>query len=81
MKRASQGAGVIAMTIEQQINGTDVDVVNQAAGILSVQMEVTLPEALEWMRTSAFVYGQVVAEFAADVVARRLSFGVGDREA
>jgi hypothetical protein len=70
----------------EQINGTDVkdtvdatSVVKQAAGMLSVQLEVPIPAALTWMQSYAFVHGQFVAEVAADVVARRLSFGPGDR--
>ncbi|WP_194904422.1 ANTAR domain-containing protein [Catenulispora rubra] len=55
-------------------------VIDQASGVLSVQLDMPIPEAMEWMRWSACVHGQLVAEFAADVVARRLSFGVGDRE-
>lgn len=53
--------------------------VHQAAGMLSVQLEVPLAEALTWMQAYAFVHGQFVAEVAAEVVARRLSFDVGDR--
>jgi hypothetical protein len=53
--------------------------VNQAAGMLSVQLELPIAVALEWLRSYAFVHGQFAAEFAADIVARRRSFGVGDR--
>jgi len=74
--------------MQQPINGaeiTDVQiidtaaVVHQAAGMLSVQLEIPIGAALAWMRSYAFVHGQFVAESAADVVARRISFGVGDR--
>ena len=68
------------MTIEQEISGTAVDVVKQAAGMLSVQLDVTSPEALEWLRSYAFVHGQLLAEAATDVVTRKVSFEVGDRE-
>jgi hypothetical protein len=60
----------------------DVDstaVVNQAAGMLSIQLEMPVASALEWLRSYAFVHGQFVAESAADVVTRRVSFDVGDR--
>ena len=72
----------------ERINGTEgkdagvvdsTSVIDQAAGMLSVQLEVPIAEASVWLRSYAFVHGQYVAEFAADVVAGRLSFGVTDR--
>jgi hypothetical protein len=47
--------------------------------MLSVQLEVPIPVALVWLRSYAFVHGQFVAEVAANVVAGRLSFDIGDR--
>jgi hypothetical protein len=70
----------------EQINGTGIReavdstaVIDQAAGMLSVQLEIPIPEALVWLRSYAFVHGQFVAEVAADVGARRLAFDIGDR--
>ncbi|WP_194922568.1 ANTAR domain-containing protein [Catenulispora pinisilvae] len=71
-------------TINQQINGTqpenahviyDRAAVNQAAGMISVQLEVPIPAALLRLQAYAADHGQTVAEVAADVVARRLRFG------
>jgi hypothetical protein len=74
--------------MSEQVNGAEVRdarvvdstaVVDQAAGMLSVQLEVPVAVALVWLRCFAFIHGQFVAEVAADVVALRLSFDVGDR--
>ncbi len=72
----------------EDVNGTEIKdtrtvdaraAVHQAVGMLSVQLEVPIAAALAWMQGYAFVHGQFVAEVAEEVVARRLSFGVGDR--
>jgi hypothetical protein len=72
----------------EQVNGTEIKdaqtvdsraAVHQATGMLSVQLEVPFAAALAWMQGYAFVHGQFVAEVAAEVVAQRLTFGVGDR--
>lgn len=49
-------------------------VVHQAAGMISVQLDVTLGSALSRLRGHAFAAGRPILEVAADVVARRLAF-------
>ena len=46
--------------------------VHQATGMLSVQMEVSMDEALVRLRAHAFAHDQPVVEVARDIVARRL---------
>lgn len=46
--------------------------VHQATGMISVQLDVSLAEALVRLRALAFSQDRAVAEVAADVVARRL---------
>jgi hypothetical protein len=53
--------------------------VHQAAGMISVQLGVSLAEALVRLRARAFAEDRLIAEVAADVVARRLRFGEHDR--
>ena len=48
--------------------------VHQATGMISVQLNVDLAEALALLRARAYVQGRRVSEVAADVVARRLRF-------
>lgn len=48
--------------------------VHQAAGMVSVQLGVSLTDALVAMRARAYAEGRTIAQVAADVVARRLSF-------
>lgn len=50
-------------------------VVHQAAGMVSVQLDVTVAEALVRLRAHAFASNRLVAEIAQDVVSRRLRFG------
>ena len=50
-------------------------VVHQAAGMISVQLDVSLEEALVALRARAYAAARPVDEVAADVVARRLRFG------
>ena len=49
-------------------------VVHQAAGMVSVQLDVTIAHALVRLRAYAFANGRLVVDVAADVVARRLRF-------
>lgn len=49
-------------------------VVHQATGMVSVQLEVTLSEALLRMRAHAYGNSRPMSEVAADVVARQLRF-------
>lgn len=72
--------------MSQQINGIqpknghvvpDRAAVQQAAGMISVQLEVSIPAALQRLQSYAADHGQTVADVAAEVVARRLHFGAG----
>lgn len=49
-------------------------VVHQATGMISVQLGVSLEEALVRLRAHAFACGAAVGEIAAEVVSRRLRF-------
>ena len=49
-------------------------VVHQAAGMISVQLDVSVGDALLRLRGHAFTHGRPMSELAADVVARRLRF-------
>jgi hypothetical protein len=53
--------------------------VHQATGMISVQLNVSLAEALVRLRAHAYVQDRPIAEVAADVVARRLRFGDPNR--
>lgn len=48
--------------------------VHQATGMISVQLDVSLAEALVRLRAHAYAQDRSVAQVAADVVARRLRF-------
>lgn len=48
--------------------------IHQAAGMVSVQLDVPVAEALARMRGHAFVHGRLLMDTALDVVARRLDF-------
>ena len=52
-------------------------VVYQAAGMISVQLDVSLEEALARLRAYAFAASAAVGEVAGDVVSRRLRFDPG----
>ena len=54
--------------------------VHQATGMVSVQLRVSLAEALVLLRAHAFAADRTTNEVAADVVARRLRFGEPDPE-
>lgn len=51
--------------------------VHQATGMVSVQAQVALADALVMLRARAFGDGRAVGDVAADVVARRLRFAPG----
>lgn len=53
--------------------------VHQATGMISVQLGVSLAEALVRLRAYSYADGRLIAEVAADVVARRLRFDDHDR--
>jgi len=48
--------------------------IHQAVGMISVQLGVSLTDALVALRARAYSEGQTIAQVAADVIARRLSF-------
>ncbi|MFF3456733.1 GAF and ANTAR domain-containing protein [Streptomyces sp. NPDC002730] len=48
--------------------------IDQATGMLTVQLEVGIEEAFIRLRAHAYAHGRRLAEVAADVVARRLQF-------
>jgi len=54
--------------------GTHRAEVHQATGMVSVQLDVSLAEALVRLRAHAYAQDRGIAEVAADVVARRLRF-------
>ncbi len=71
--QAHGSAGVLAAELE---NGSNFQyVVHQAAGMVSAQLEVSVAQALVRLRAHAYADHRLVAEVAADVVARRLRFG------
>ena len=53
--------------------------VHQATGMISVQLGVSLAEALLRLRAYTYADGRAIAEVAADVVARRLRFDDRDQ--
>jgi hypothetical protein len=53
--------------------------VHQASGMISVQLNVSLAEALVRLRAHAYARERPIAEIAADVVARRLRFSDSNR--
>jgi hypothetical protein len=53
---------------------------HQAAGMVSVQMDVGLDEAMTALRAHAFAHDRTLLQVARDVVARRLSFRGGEPE-
>jgi hypothetical protein len=63
-------------------SGADLrDVVHQASGMVSVQLDVTVDEALSRLRAHAFAHDLVLTDVAKAVVARRLRFDAhGDED-
>lgn len=51
--------------------------VHQAAGMISVQLGISVTDALVTLRASAYAEGRPIGQLAADVVGRRLSFSGG----
>jgi GAF domain len=49
--------------------------VHNAAGIVSVQEDISVTEALIWLRAHAFSHDRLLADVARDVIARRLRLG------
>jgi hypothetical protein len=78
-------AGEKGLTSSGTVSGVDwaglVDrraVVHQAAGMISVQLDVSVGDALLRLRAHAFAHGRSMSEVATDVVARRLRFDHSD---
>lgn len=65
------GTAIDAGLLEQV--GDELEI-HQAAGMISVQLSVGIPDALARLRAHAFVEGASVHAVAADVVGRRLRF-------
>ncbi|HEY1671645.1 MAG TPA: GAF and ANTAR domain-containing protein [Streptosporangiaceae bacterium] len=51
--------------------------VHQATGMVSVQVGISVTDALVMLRACAYAAGRPIAEIAADVIGRRLSFADG----
>ena len=73
--QAAESTGALAFELEENANFQYV--VHQAAGMVSAQLEVTIVQALVRLRAYAFGNQRLLAEVAADVVARRLRFDDG----
>lgn len=65
--------GTLGAALEDEANFRFV--VHQASGMVAVQLEVSMSEALLRLRAYAFANGQLVTEVAEDVVQRNLRFG------
>lgn len=71
--QAGEPAGALAADLE--VGSNFHYVVHQAAGMVSAQLDVSVAQALVRLRAYAFGHQGLLAEVAADVVARRLRFG------
>jgi hypothetical protein len=72
-RQAGADPGALAEGLEPLATGRAE--VHQAAGMISVQLSVSVAEALVRLRARAFRDGRPLADVAADVVARRIRFG------
>lgn len=63
-----------ALAAELEAGSNFQHVVHQASGMVAVQLGVNLAQALIRLRGHAFGHGRLLADVAADVVARRLRF-------
>ena len=63
-----------AVAVELETLSSDRAEVHQAAGMVSVQLSVSVAEALVRLRTRAFQEGRPLAAVAGDIVARRVRF-------
>jgi hypothetical protein len=70
-------AGALAGTVAVEVEaGADFHlIVHNAAGMVSVQEEISVTEALIRLRAFAFSHDRLVGDVASDVVARRLRLG------
>jgi GAF domain-containing protein len=77
MLQADAPSGLLAAELEA---GADFHhVVHQASGMIAVQLDVKVADALVRLRAHSFADDRPLAEVAADVVARRLRFAPEDR--
>jgi hypothetical protein len=76
--QAEASAGTVAVELEAGANLRSV--VHQASGMVSVQLGVSIGQALIRMRAYAFGKNCLVDEVAKDVVARRLRFDDYDKD-
>ena len=76
--QAEAPAGSVAAEIE--LEGNFRFVVHQAAGMVSVQLEVSIGEALVRLRAHAFRTDRLIADVAQDVVDRQLRLADADSE-
>ncbi len=74
--QAGASAGALAAELQQGSNFQYV--VHQAAGMVSGQLDVSVVQALVRLRAYAFGHERLLADVAADVVARRLRFSLED---
>ncbi len=72
-RQAGADPGALAEGLEPLATGRAE--IHQAAGMISVQLSVSVADALVRLRARAFRDGRPLAELAADVVARRIRFG------
>ncbi len=75
--QADAPPGTLAAEIEAGVNFQFV--VHQAAGMVSIQLDVGVGEALVRLRGHAFRTGRLIADVAKDVVDRQLRFADTDR--
>lgn len=66
------GHGAVSAALSGPIDSQAV--VHQATGMITIQLGISLAEALLRLRAHAYATGQTVSAVAADVVGRRLSF-------
>lgn len=72
---AAPGGGASRATVGREHPATYRAEVHQATGMVSVQLGISLAEALLLLRAHAFGTEHTIGQVAADVVARRLRFG------
>lgn len=72
-RQAGADPGALAEGLEPLATGRAE--IHQAAGMISVQLSVSVADALVRLRARAFRDGRPLADLAADVVARRIRFG------
>jgi hypothetical protein len=72
---AQAGAPLDAVAGELEIGAGFHFVVHNAAGMVSVQEQISVTEALIRLRAFAFSHDRLLAEVAGDVVARKLRLG------